>query len=314
MDCGLESQVEGGPKKVNTAMSTQKAAVFAEMVLPRRPGLLRRLSRHRLAVGGIVLLLIVLAAAILAPWICPHDYRGVELCQSLLPPSHDHWLGTDIYGRDLLSRIIWGGRVSLMVAFFAVGVGLLIGGIVGAVTAYVGGIVDIVGMRLVEIFGAIPSLYLMLLLIGIFGSGTLMTIIAIGLTFWTGASRILRAEILSIKERDFVLAARVLGVKPFWLVVRHILPNALSPLIVQATLFSASAIIMEAGLSFLGLGVQPPTPSWGSILSEGRRELLVAPWVSTFPGFAIFFTVIGLNMVGDGLRDALDPRQIVGRV
>ena len=274
-----------------------------------RHSVLRGLPRNRLGLAGLVLVSAIVFVAVVGPWLSPYDYREIHLDKCWQPPSRDHAMGTDAYGRDLLTRIMMGARISLRIVIASVGVSMGIGMTLGAIAGYGGGVVDGLAMRLVDIFMAIPQLYFMLVLAAVLGRGVNTTILAISLTTWVSAARLMRAVVLSLKQKDFVLASRSVGATPLRTVVVHIVPNAGGALIVQATLFAAQAIILEAGLSFLGMGVQPPTPSWGSILSEGRRDLLVAPWIATFPGLAVFLTVLGLYLLGDGLRDALDPKQ-----
>jgi peptide/nickel transport system permease protein len=225
-----------------------------------------------------------------------------------MPPSGEHLLGTDILGRDVLSRIIFGSRVSLKVGFVAVGLATLIGLIVGSSAGFYGGWVDLVLMRLVDLMLCFPSFFLILAVIAILEPSIWIIMVVIGLTSWMGVARLVRAEFLSLRQREFVVAARALGASNFRLIVRHMLPNALAPVMVSATLGVAGAILTESALSFLGLGVQPPTPSWGNILTAGKDNIEIAWWLSLFPGLAILITVMSYNLLGEGIREAIDPR------
>lgn len=246
--------------------------------------------------------------------LAPYDYAAQSLTGRLDPPSREHLLGTDGLGRDVLSRLMWGSRVSLSVGVGAALLTIVLGTIVGSVCGYAGGIVDQVGMRVTDVVMSIPPVLLILLIVAVFGGGLGLTIIAIGLVTWPGTARLLRAEFLRLRSLEFVDAARASGAGPLRIVTRHILPNAVAPLIVQASLLTAESILIESGLSYLGLGVQPPTPSWGNMLFEGRRFMDNAWWISVWPGVAIFVTVLCLNLVGDVLRDLLDPRSRTQRV
>jgi len=273
----------------------------------------RRLKRNPLAMLGLGLILFFTLVALLAPVISPWDPQKINVEEILSPPSLKHPFGTDSLGRDLLSRVIWGSRISLSVGFVAVGISVIIGTTWGLVSGYAGGKVDNFLMRIVDIMLCFPSFFLVLALIA-FTKPSIWNIMAvIGVTSWMGVARLVRAEVLSLKEREFVLSAKSVGCSHFRIMFRHILPNALSPVWVAATLGVAGAILLESSLSFLGLGVQPPTPSWGSIITEGKDNLEVAWWITLFPGLAILLAVLGFNLLGEGLRDALDPRQIFGR-
>ncbi|MHC1700786.1 MAG: ABC transporter permease [Humidesulfovibrio sp.] len=253
-------------------------------------------------VGGMSL------AAILAPLLAPYDPNAINVDAMLRTPSAAHWLGTDALGRDVFSRILFGARVSLWVGFVAVGISSAIGLVLGLVAGYFGRLTDEVIMRGVDVMLCFPSFFLILAVIA-FLEPSLVTIMAvIGLTSWMGVARLVRAETLSLRGRDFVLAAKVAGAGPVRIIFRHILPNALAPVLVSATLGIAGAILVESSLSFLGLGVQPPDASWGNMLLDGKEVLEIAPWLSVFPGLAILFTVLGYNLLGESLRDLLDPR------
>src|SRR5689334_24394991 len=272
------------------------------------PRLWKRLLRNRSAlVGGSILLLIVLIA-LAAPLVSPYDPIRSNQRLSLTPPSADHLMGTDRFGRDILSRVIWAGQASLPIGLVAVAIGVLFGVSVGLLAGYYGGWVDAISMRIVDLLLAFPGILLALAIIAILGGSLLNLMIAVGIASIPDYVRITRGAVLSVKQREFVLAARVVGCRGPWIMLRHILPNAVAPLIVLATLGMAAAIITGSALSFLGLGIKPPTPEWGNMLAEGREFLQHAPWVAFFPGAAIMLTVLSINLLGDGLRDTLDPR------
>jgi peptide/nickel transport system permease protein len=268
----------------------------------------KRFSNNRLSVIGAVTVLLLITISLLAPFIAPYDPTAIDVRHTLSPPSKTHLLGTDELGRDLLSRIIWGSRVSLKVGFVAVGIAIVIGIVIGAIAGFYGGKVDAILMRFVDIMLAFPTFFLILAVIAILEPNIFTIMAVIGITSWMEVARLVRAEFLSLKERDFVGAARAVGVSDTRLIFRHILPNALSPVFVAATFGVAGAILIESGLSFLGLGVQPPDPSWGNILTAGKDNIEIAWWLSVYPGLAILITVLSYNLVGEGLRDALDPR------
>lgn len=267
-----------------------------------------RLGRNRMAMTGLILVLSLFAVALLAPWLAPYDPNAIDLKELLMPPSQAHPLGTDTLGRDVLSRIIYGARISLLVGFVAVGIATLIGLVVGALAGYYGGGVDTLLMRLVDLMLCFPTLFLILAVIALLGPSIWNIMVIIGLTNWMGVARLVRAEFLSLREREFVMAARALGASDARLIWRHLLPNALTPVMVSATLGIAGAILTESALSFLGLGVQPPTPSWGNILTMGQDNIEIAWWLSVFPGLAILVTVMSYNLLGEGIREAIDPR------
>ncbi|QGY38596.1 ABC transporter permease subunit [Pseudodesulfovibrio cashew] len=246
--------------------------------------------------------------AIFAPWIAPFNPDFINVNALLQPPSLLHPMGTDALGRDVFSRILFGGRVSLWVGFVAVGIATGIGLVLGLVSGYFGRVVDEIIMRGVDIMLCFPSFFLILAVIAFLEPSLTNIMIVIGLTGWMGVARLVRAETLSIRERDYVQAARAAGAGPARILFRHILPNALAPVLVSATLGVAGAILTESSLSFLGLGVQPPDASWGNMLLEGKEVLGIAWWLSVFPGLAILFTVLGYNLLGESLRDHLDPR------
>lgn len=268
----------------------------------------KRFSRNKLSVLGAVTVLLLIIISLFASFIAPYDPTAIDVRHTLSPPSKEHPLGTDELGRDLLSRIIWGSRVSLKVGFIAVGIAITAGIIIGAIAGFYGGLVDTILMRFVDIMLAFPTFFLILAVISILEQSIFTIMVVIGLTNWMDVARLVRAEFLSLKEKDFVSAARAVGASDKRLIFRHILPNALSPVFVAATFGVAGAILIESGLSFLGLGVQPPEPSWGNILTAGKDNIEVAWWLSLYPGLAILITVLSYNLVGEGLRDALDPR------
>jgi len=258
--------------------------------------------------AGAVLLLLLASAALFAPLLTPYDPLQQNLEQDLITHSRQHLLGTDKLGRDLLSRIIFGARISLLVGASTVAVSLLIGVGVGSLSGYAGGIADLVFMRLIDILMAFPGILLAIAFSAILGPGLDHVVLTLSLIGWTGYARLVRGEILSLRERDFVSAARALGCRPRRIIVLHLLPNLLPPLLIQATFGLAAAIVAEGSLSFLGLGVTPPTPSWGSMLNEGRQFLLVAPQLTAYPGIALMLTVLALNLIGDALQDRLESR------
>ncbi len=268
----------------------------------------RKFLRKRLAVLGAGMVLFLVLLSLGAPVITSYQPYAQNLETRLTPPNPQHWFGTDEFGRDVFARMLYGGRVSLSVGLVAVAISLAIGLFLGALAGYFGGWVDQVIMRTVDIVLCIPTLFLILMLITFIGPNLLNIMIVIGLTSWTELSRLVRAEFLTLRRRDYVSAAVALGVPDLRIIFRHILPNALAPVFISATFGVAGAILLESGLSFLGLGVQPPVPSWGNILTAGKDYITQAWWLTLFPGLAIFLTVLGYNLLGDGLRDLLDPR------
>jgi peptide/nickel transport system permease protein len=258
--------------------------------------------------AGTAILLLLTAAALFAPVIAPYDPLGQNLDQDLIPHSSEHWLGTDKLGRDILSRIIYGGRISLLVGITTVALSLAIGIVIGSLSGYFGGWIDQMLMRLVDILMAFPGILLAIAFTAVLGPGLDHVILALCLIGWTSYARLVRGEILSLRERDFIQAARSLGCRPKRIILRHLLPNLLPPLLIQSTFGIAAAIVAEGSLSFLGLGVEPPTPSWGAMLNDGRQFLLVAPHLTTYPGLGLMITVLALNLIGDALQDRLDRR------
>jgi peptide/nickel transport system permease protein len=270
---------------------------------------LHYLMRNKLAVIGGILVLLVFILSIFAPLVAPYDPSAIDIKSILVGPSFSHPLGTDDLGRDVLSRMLWGGRISLEVGFVAVGIATIIGIILGALAGYYGGWTDSVIMRAVDIMLSIPTIFLVLAVIAILEPNIINIMVVIGLTGWMEPARLIRAEFISLKEREFVIAARAIGATDGRIIMKHVLPNGLSPILVSATMGIGGAVLIESALSFLGLGVQPPTPSWGSLLSSGKDNIEIAWWLSVFPGLASLVTVLGDNLLGEGIRDALDPRQ-----
>lgn len=268
-----------------------------------------RLRRNRLAVLGLVILGLLIFAALFADVIAPYDYAKQNLRERLAAPSAAHWLGTDEFGRDVLSRLIYGARVSLQVGLVAVSISLLLGGALGAVAGFYGGRLDHVVMRVMDIQLSIPTTLLAIAISAALGPGLFNLMIAVGISSVPTFARLLRASVLSVKEMEFVEAARAMGASDLRTILTHILPNCCAPLIVQSTLRVANAILSAASLSFIGLGIQPPYPEWGGMLSSARGYLRGSAYLSLFPGIAIVVTIIALNFIGDGLRDALDPKQ-----
>ncbi|MGD9579279.1 MAG: ABC transporter permease [Syntrophorhabdus sp.] len=270
---------------------------------------LRRIANHNLALVGLIILIPMFLCAVLAPIISPHDPVEPDLKNILVGPTWSHPFGTDTLGRDVFSRVIYGSRISLLVGFVSVGIATLIGIMIGSFSGYTGGIVDELIMRFVDLMMCFPTFFLILAVIAVLEPSIWNIMIVIGLTNWMGIARLVRAEILSIKNKEYVLAAKAMGFPKRRIIFRHVLPNALSPVYVVATLGIGGAILTESALSFLGIGVQPPTPSWGNILTQAKDNIEVAWWLSLYPGLAIFLTVMGYNLLGEGLRDIFDPRR-----
>lgn len=269
----------------------------------------RRLKKNRLALFGLGVLGLFVATALLTPWIAPYAYDAQNLDLGATPPSAQHWLGTDIFGRDLLTQIMYGGRISLAVGFVATAVALVIGVTWGAVAGYVGGRVDAVMMRIVDILYALPFMIFIVLLMVVFGRNLLLLFLAIGAVEWLTMARIMRGQVQALRKQEFVEAAISLGLSPMTIIRRHLVPNALGPIIVYTTLTIPSVMLLEAFLSFLGLGIQPPKTSWGLLISYGAETMEEYPWLLIFPGLALTTTLFALNFLGDGLRDALDVRR-----
>ncbi|WP_421900603.1 ABC transporter permease [Maridesulfovibrio sp.] len=267
-----------------------------------------KLQRYGLLYLGLFLVGTVSLAAIFAPLLTPYDPNTLNVDHLLQGPSATHFFGTDALGRDVFARMLYGGRVSLWVGFVAVGISTAIGLALGLAAGYFGGLVDEIIMRGVDVMLCFPSFFLILAVIAFLEPGLTNIMIVIGFTSWMGVARLVRAETLSLRKRDFVQASRLAGAGPIRIMLTHILPNAITPVLVSATLGVAGAILVESSLSFLGLGVQPPDPSWGNLLMDGKEVLEIAPWLSIFPGMAILLTVLGYNLLGEALRDILDPR------
>jgi peptide/nickel transport system permease protein len=301
-------------------LATWLWGLYDLVVVSRRPARLkgdsqwaiagRQFRKNKLAMAGMLVMLLLYLVAILAPIIAPFDpaAQGDIVLTRYRPPSMENFLGTDKFGRDIFSRVIYGSRISLSIGFIAVGIGLVLGTAVGALAGYFGRAVDTVLMRFTDMMLSIPRLVLLIVTIALFTPSIWLVVIVLGLTGWMSVARIVRGEVLSLREREFVQAAEALGMSHSRIILRHIVPNTLAPVIVYATLGIGNTILVEAALSFLGLGVQPPTPSWGNMVSDGRDALITAWWIATFPGLAIVLTVTAFNLLGDGLRDALDPR------
>ncbi|PLR68953.1 MULTISPECIES: oligopeptide ABC transporter permease [Bacillaceae] len=270
----------------------------------------RKFVKNKLAVIGAIFLFIIISAAIFAPVIAPYSPESQDLLKKLVPPGGENILGTDRFGRDMLTRLLYGAQVSLLVGFASVIGSITIGTVVGAIAGYFGGIIDAILMRFVDIILSIPQLFLLITLITIFKPGVDKLIIIFAVLGWTTTARLVRGEFLSLRTREFVLASKTIGTKSFTIIFSHILPNAFGPIIVSATLSVGTVILAESTLSYLGLGIQPPVPSWGNMLQDAQNFtiLLTSPWYPLLPGLLILFTVLAFNFVGDGLRDALDPK------
>lgn len=269
---------------------------------------MKKALNNPLALIGFIIIASVLLLALIAPFVAPYDPDAIDVKAILLSPSSLHWMGTDGLGRDVFSRMLYGARISLMVGFVAVGIATAIGIVLGAIAGFYRGWVDTVIMRIVDVMLSIPTFFLILAVIAFLTPSIWNIMIVIGLTSWMGVTRLVRAEFLSLRNREFVLAAQTLGAKDARLIFTHLLPNSLTPIIVSSILGIASAVLVESGLSFLGLGVQAPQASWGNILTDGKEYIQFAWWLSLFPGLAILITVLGYNLLGDGLRDAYNPR------
>ncbi len=268
----------------------------------------RRLRRNRMALAGLAVLLALALAALLTPWIAPYSYDGQDLVLGASPPSWAHWLGTDVLGRDLLTRVLYGSRVSLMVGVVATGVALVIGVLYGTVAGFAGGRVDAWMMRLVDILYALPFMIFIILLMVIFGRSMLLLFMVIGAVEWLTLARIVRGQVQTLRQQEFIEAAVAMGLSRWRIILRHLIPNTLGPVIVYTTLTIPSVILLEAFLSFLGLGIQPPQSSWGSLIAAGVDTMEEYPWLLVAPGITLSITLFALNFLGDGLRDALDVR------
>ncbi|MDG1819378.1 MAG: ABC transporter permease [Porticoccaceae bacterium] len=267
-----------------------------------------KLRKNRLALAGLIILILLCLVSLATPWIAPYGYEQQNLGLGASPPSLQHWLGTDIFGRDMLTRIMYGGRVSLAVGFIATAVALVIGVLWGAIAGFAGGRVDALMMRIVDILYALPFMIFIVLLMVIFGRNIFLLFFAIGAVEWLTMARIVRSQVMSLRKQEFVEAAHSLGLSEWTIIRRHIIPNTLGPVIVYTTLTIPSVMLLEAFLSFLGLGIQPPQSSWGLLINYGVETMEEYPWLLIFPGLALSLTLFALNFLGDGLRDALDPR------
>jgi len=270
--------------------------------------ILLRLLKNKMALSGGVIVLIIILLSLFAKYISPYSPVSINPLQILIGPSKEHLFGTDSIGRDVFTRMIYGARISLLVGFIAVGISTLIGTVLGAISGYYGGMIDSSIMRFVDIMLCFPSFFLILAVIAFLEPSIVNIMLVIGFTSWMGVARLVRAEFLRLRKLEFVMAMKSLGAGNMRIIFKHLLPNALAPVLVTATLGIAGAVLTESALSFLGLGVQPPTPSWGNILAEGKDNIEIAWWLSLYPGLAILITVLGYNLLGEGIRDAIDPR------
>ena len=304
----MADEVINNSESGSTPTATTRTAALDLPALPKR----RRRWNAQLVVG-LVIILIMGVTALTAPWISPFDPDAQKLGDRLQAPSRAHWAGTDNFGRDALSRLFWGGRISLAVGLLSMIIAVSVGVLVGSAAGFFGGYVDAVLMRLTELVMVFPTFFLLILIVASFGRSVPILIFMIGFTSWPVGARIIRGEVLKISARDYILAANALGLKNSRIIIRHILPNIVSVIIISATIRVGVNILIEAGLSFLGLGVQPPDPSWGNMVAAGVAYLRQAWWLVAFPGAAIFATVLAFNLMGEGLRDLLDPRRGRGR-
>jgi len=293
-----------------TATATARRGMALDFVPRERRWIVpRRFTRNKLAVAAMVIIVVMYVAAIAAPLISRYPYDEIYPGMRSKPPSAEHWLGTDRNGRDVYARLVKGGQVSLAAGFASVVIVMTVGVVIGAAAGFFGRWVDTLTMRFTDILLSVPLILLLITAASLFSPGLLTTVVVIGLSSWPGAARLIRGQFLTLKEQEYVTAARAIGAGPVRIVARHLFPNALAIIIVEATLWLSYAIILESSLSYLGLGVRIPTPSWGNMLQDGQRELITgAWWLTVFPGLAIFLTVLAFNLMGDGLRDALDPR------
>jgi peptide/nickel transport system permease protein len=268
----------------------------------------RNFKKNKIALAGLSIVSFFILIAIFADLLAPYSYRAVNLSDKHIAPSAEHWFGTDEFGRDILSRIIYGARISLWVGFFSVAGSVIVGSVLGIVAGYYGKWVDGIISRIFDILLAFPSILLAIAVVSVLGPSLKNALIAIAIINVPTFGRLLRSRVLSVKEEEYITAARAIGMSDFRILIHHILPNSLAPIIVQGTLAVATAIIEAAALGFLGMGAQPPTPEWGKMLADSKDFIIQAPWTVLFPGLAIMLTVLGFNLMGDGLRDALDPR------
>ncbi len=302
---------------MQTQPSTQPTNQSLNPNIKKKPDTLTKITiskfmKNKLAVIGAVLLFIIITLALFAPLIAQFEPQKQSLLNKLQTPGGEHWLGTDRYGRDVFSRILFGARVSLLVGFASVAGSITIGTVIGAVAGYFGGKIDAVLMRIVDVIISIPTIFLLITLVTIFQPGVDKLILIFALTGWTFTARLVRGEFLSLRTREFVLASKTIGTRSHTIIFSHILPNAMGPIIVSATLGVGGVILAESALSYLGLGIQPPTPSWGNMLQDAQNFTIMLKhwWYPLFPGLMILLTVLSFNFVGDGLRDALDPKTL----
>ncbi|TYS65701.1 ABC transporter permease [Sutcliffiella horikoshii] len=302
---------------MQTQPSTQPTNQSLNPNIKKKPDTLTKITinkfmKNKLAVIGAVLLFIIISLAILAPLIAQFEPQKQSLLNKLQSPGGEHWLGTDRYGRDVFARILFGARVSLLVGFASVAGSITIGTVIGAVAGYFGGKIDAILMRIVDVIISIPTIFLLITLVTIFQPGVDKLILIFALTGWTFTARLVRGEFLSLRTREFVLASKTIGTRSHTIIFSHILPNAMGPIIVSATLGVGGVILAESALSYLGLGIQPPTPSWGNMLQDAQNFTIMLKhwWYPLFPGIMILITVLSFNFVGDGLRDALDPKTL----
>ncbi len=295
---------------INTVDTTQDATL--QVSKKKKRGLLAdvffRLRKSPLAMFGLAVILLLIFVALFAEFLAPYSYSKQNLSHMFETPSQQHLLGTDEFGRDILSRLIFGARISLQVGFIAVGIALIVGGMLGAMAGYYGGWIDNGIMRVMDVLLSIPQTLLAIAIAAALGPGLFNLMIAVGISAVPNYARIVRSSVLSIREMEFIEAARAVGSSDLRIILKHIIPNSMAPIIVQSTLGVASAILNAAGLSFIGLGIQPPYPEWGAMLSGGRQYIRDYPHLTLYPGLAIMFTILALNFLGDGLRDALDPK------
>lgn len=268
----------------------------------------KRFVKNKLAVAGLIFLIVLITLSILTPWIAPYDPADIDLFNIEAPPSKEHWLGTDELGRDVFTRLMYGSRVTLSVGIMSMLIGVVVGCVLGALAGYYGGIVDNLIMRFVDIMLSFPTIFLLIIMASYVKANIGGIMLIIGLTSWMSVARLVRGEFLALKEQEFIEASRALGVSDLRIMFKHLLPNAIGPVIVAATLGVGYAILYESSLSFLGIGIQPPAASWGNMLSNAQANIYTAPWLAIWPGICIFLTVLAFNFVGDGLRDALDPK------
>ncbi len=270
--------------------------------------IMRKIWQNIILIIGAIIVLFFIIIAIFAPLITSYDPTGIDVTNAFLPPSSEHLFGTDELGRDVFTRVVYGSRISLFVGIVAVGISVVIGVILGLISGYYGKWIDSLVMRFTDIMLCFPTFFLILAVIAFLNPSIVNVMVVIGLTGWTGVARLVRAETMSVKSREYIVAARLAGLSHIKILFKHVLPNVITPVFVTAALGISGAVLLESSLSFLGLGVQPPTPSWGNILTAGKDNIMFAWWLSLFPGLAILFTALGYNMLGEGLRDYLDPK------